>query len=123
MEVDKWGGDNTRHRLIEIAMRTGIEKEREKGKRGNGKNRHESRTDYPDRSGPLMLSPDEEVDMMRIEIVTDITRLARPALEHIELIRGLRHVGGEECHCTDVDHAITSIKIDRIPSFMDLDGT
>ena len=63
-----------------------------------------------------------KINMVRVEVVGDVRRLAGPRLERLELVLRLRHVGLEEAERAELLDAIARISVYRIVSFMDLDA-
>ena len=63
-----------------------------------------------------------KIDMVRVEVVGDVRRLAGPGLERLELVLRLAHVRLEEGERAELLDPVARIPIYRIVPFMDLDA-
>ena len=63
-------------------------------------------------------APHIEIDVMGVQIVADIARLAGPGTKRLELILRLAHERREEAEVAQLADAIARIGIDRVPSLV-----
>jgi hypothetical protein len=67
-------------------------------------------------------NPVMEINVMRVQVVRNITRLTSPCFKSIELMFRLRHVGNEVRWVSESSNFVTSVRIHRVKPLMDFNG-
>ena len=70
------------------------------------------------RSGQVFDGPVMKIDMMGVEVVTDVAGFARPCPEGFELRLGLTHVGVEKTKIAELPNLVPGVDIDGIPTLV-----
>ena len=76
-----------------------------------------------DAHGPCdsLHGPGVEVDVVRVEVVRDVGRTARPLPERLQLVLGLRHVAVEEAAVAQTPDPFACVDVHRVPALVELD--
>src|SRR3989304_6357155 len=67
-------------------------------------------------------APHVEVNMVGVEIVTDVARSTGPRAKRLQLVFGLAHVRREKAELAQLANSVAGIGVDRVPTLVDLHG-